>query len=264
VIDFEGVSKWYFRGTANEVLALDDVHLHCPRGQWVTIIGSNGAGKSTLVKVIAGLTLPDRGTVRLGGRTVTRSPDYKRAKYLGRIDQNPIASTAPDMTIAENLAMAHARGQRRGLRKGVTPARKKLFREALGEIGLGLENRLSTLARNLSGGQRQALGLVMATIAEPNILLLDEHAAALDPRTAVQVMQLTEIVIRKHELTTVMVTHNMQHAIRWGDRLLMMHLGRIILDISGEKKAGLTIQELVQKFHEAAGDEISEDRLILA
>lgn len=263
MIEVEGLTKWFFRGTANEVLALDDVSFECQEGVWISIVGSNGAGKSTLLKSVAGLVYPDRGRVALDGRTCTRWPDYKRARFVGRIDQDPMASTAPSMSIAENLAMAYRRGHRRGFRWGVTRARRRIFRDALAEIGIGLEDRMDSLVVNLSGGQRQALALVMATIAGTRVLLLDEHVAALDPKASLQVMHLSESTIRGHGLGCLMVTHNMEHAIRYGDRLLMMHTGKVILDVSGDEKRALTVESLVRRFHEVSGEQFSDDRALL-
>ena len=263
MIDVEGLSKWFFRSTANEVLAVDNVSFGCSEGEWISIIGSNGAGKSTLLKAVAGLVYPDRGRVALGGRTCTRWPDYKRARFVGRIDQDPMASTAPSMTVAENLAMAYRRGHRRGFRRGVTRSRRSTFRESLSEIGIGLEDRMDGLVMNLSGGQRQALALVMATIAGTKVLLLDEHVAALDPKASTQVMRLTESTVRRHGLACLMVTHNMEHAIRYGDRLLMMHTGRVILDVSGDEKRALSVDSLVDRFHQVSGERFSDDRALL-
>lgn len=264
MIEAVGLTKWFFRSTVNEVLALDEISFECPEGQWISIVGSNGAGKSTLLKCVAGLVQPDRGRVALNGVTCTRWPDWKRARLIGRIDQDPMASTAPSMTIAENLAIALKRGEKRGFRWGVTGKRRTVFRSALAEIGIGLEERLDALVLNLSGGQRQALALVMATIAGTKVLLLDEHVAALDPKASAQVLRLTERIIRTHGLSTLMVTHNMEHAIRYGDRLLMMHMGRIILDVVGEEKSSLTVESLVRRFHEASGDRFTDDRALLA
>ena len=263
MIEAENVTKWFFRSTPNEVLAVDDVSVTCREGEWISIIGSNGAGKSTFLKAIAGLVYPDRGRVALEGRTCTRWPDYKRARLVGRIDQDPLASTAPSMTIAENLAMAYRRGHRRGFRWGVTRGRRRIFRESLAEIGIGLDDRLDALVMNLSGGQRQALALVMATIAGTRVLLLDEHVAALDPKASSQVMQLTESTVRGHGLACLMVTHNMEHAIRYGDRLLMMHMGRVILDVAGDEKRALSVEALVGRFHEVSGERFSDDRALL-
>lgn len=263
MIRLRQVTHFFFRGTANEVRALDGVSLEVPTGQFVTVIGSNGAGKSTLLRVISGQVTPDEGRIELDNQDVTRWPDYRRACLVGQIDQNPLASTAPVMSIEENLAMALLRGQRRGLRRAVTRARRQLFREALAGIEMGLEHRMTARVGNLSGGQRQALALIMATLARPRLLLLDEHTAALDPKAAAQVMAITERLVRAHGLTTLMVTHNMEQAIRWGDRLLMMHRGRIILDVAGREKAGLTVAALVDRFHRASGVDFSDDRALL-
>jgi putative ABC transport system ATP-binding protein len=258
------LTKWYFRGTPNEVQALRDLSLDIREGDFIGVIGSNGAGKSTLLRTIAGLVLPDAGTVTLDGQDITRQPSYQRAQHIGRIAQDPNESTCAVMTIEENLAMAAKRGQPRGLRRAVTPARRAAFRQALAEIGLGLEARLTSRVGTLSGGQRQALALLMATVAQPQLLLLDEHLANLDPKTAELVMQLTHKLVTEHRLTTLMVTHNMSQAIHWGNRLVMMHEGRILFDVEGEAKAALSVQDLVTRFHAASHAELAEDRVLLS
>ncbi len=258
------VTKYYFRGTPNEVRALDDLSLDIREGDFICLIGSNGAGKSTLLHTIAGLTYPDAGTVTLLEQDITREPMHRRARHIGRIAQDPNESTCAVMTIEENLAMAAKRGARRGLRRAVTPARRAAFRKALSGIGLGLESRLASRVGTLSGGQRQALAVLMATLAQPKLLLLDEHLANLDPKTAEVVMQLTHALVTEHHLTTLMVTHNMSQAIHWGNRLVMMHQGRILLDVAGPAKAALTVNDLVTRFHAASQAELAEDRVLLS
>jgi putative ABC transport system ATP-binding protein len=258
-----GIAKTFLAGTPNAVTALDGVDLDVRDGELVTIIGSNGAGKSTLLKTIAGLVEPDRGGVELDGRDITREPVWRRAGEIGRIAQDPQESTCAVMTIAENLAMAAKRGQPRGLRRAVTPALAERFRAALAEVGLGLEGRLDARIGTLSGGQRQAVALLMATLTRPRLLLLDEHLASLDPKTGEAVMAMTARLIAAGALTTLMVTHNMQEAIRWGSRLVMMHAGRIILDVAGAEKSQLTVAALVERFHVASREALTEDRLLL-
>ena len=264
MIRLTGVTKRFFAGTPNEVNALDDLNLCVPPGEFVTVIGSNGAGKSTLLNAIAGLVEVDAGRVELDGTDVTNWPVYRRAQFIGRIDQNPLASTAAAMTVAENLAMAFMRGRRRGLARAVTAPREKVFREALAGVGMGLEHRLDVPVRTLSGGQRQALALVMATLVQPKLLLLDEHTAALDPQAARLVLAITERVVTTHGLTTLMVTHNMEQAIRYGSRLIMMHRGRIILDVGQDEKRRLTVRDLVARFVATSGDSFDDDRVLLA
>jgi len=264
MIKLKGISKKFFPGTSNEILALDNINFHVKPGDFVTIIGSNGAGKSTFLKVIAGVEKVDNGAILLAGKDYTPEPEFVRAQIIGRIDQDPFASTASDMTIEENLAMAYMRGQRRGLKKAVNLDRVDSFKTALAEVGLGLENRLQVPVGTLSGGQRQALALVMATIAEPKILLLDEHTAALDPQVARQIMDITRKIVEAKKLTTLMITHNMEQAIKFGNRLIMMHRGKIILDIGNEDKEKLSVHELIDKFAEASGTVFDDDRVLLA
>lgn len=264
MIKLTRVYKVFFPNTSNEVLALKDITLHVKPGDFVTLIGSNGAGKSTLLKVLAGIELPDAGRVELAGKDVTTFPEFVRAKDIGRIDQDPMTSTASDMTIEENLAMAYKRGQARRLGRAITLQKEKIFKEVLAEVGLGLENRLRVPVRTLSGGQRQALALVMATIAEPKLLLLDEHTAALDPKTAKQIIELTAKIVSSKNLTTLMITHNMEQAIKLGTRLVMMHRGQIILDLEQADKSKLTIPELIERFNAASGTTFDDDRVLLA
>jgi putative ABC transport system ATP-binding protein len=258
------VTKYFFRGTPNQVKALDRVDLEVAAADFVTIIGSNGAGKSTLIKAVAGLAMPDEGRVVFEGRDITRAPVHRRAAAIGRIAQDPAESTCAVLTIEENLALAEKRGRARGLAIAVNAAARARYRAALAPIGLGLENRLAVRIGTLSGGQRQTLALLMATISGSRLLLLDEHLAALDPKTAEIVMALTGRLVAEQKLTTLMITHNMQDAIRWGNRLLMMHAGRIIFDVAGEAKAALTVPALVAKFHDASKGDLTDDRVLLS
>ena len=257
ILELRGITTLFFRGTANEVRALDRLDLAVAEGDFMTIIGSNGAGKSTVIKAIAGLAPPDEGSVVFEGRDITRAPVHLRAGAIGRIAQDPAESTCAVMTIEENLAMAAKRGQARGLRLAVTNELREQFRLALAPIGLGLETRLAARVGTLSGGQRQALALLMATISGSRLLLLDEHAASLDPKTAEIVMALTARLVEERRLTTLMVTHNMQDAIRFGNRLVMMHAGRVIFDARGAEKAALTVPGLVARFHQVAEDKLA-------
>jgi putative tryptophan/tyrosine transport system ATP-binding protein len=264
MLALDGLVKRFGAGTAAEVTALDGVSLAVSAGEFVTLIGSNGAGKSTLLRAILGTVVPERGRVTLDGRDLTREPVHRRACDVGRIAQDPGESTCAGMTVEENLAMAAQRGRARGLGWAVTAARREAFRGRLAEVGLGLEGRLGTRAGTLSGGQRQALGLLMATLTTPKVLLLDEHTASLDPKAAELVMAFTGRLVADARLTTLMVTHNMHQAIRWGSRLVMMHAGRVVLDVRGQEKERLHVQELVTKFYEASGTELTEDRLLLS
>ncbi len=259
-----GIVKKFNAGTVNEKVALNGLDLTLGKGDFVTVIGGNGAGKSTMLNAIAGVWRVDSGSVILDGVDITGLPEYKRAKYLGRVFQDPMMGTAADMQIEENLALAARRGKRKTLAPGIRKAERAQYREMLSELGLGLEDRLSVKVGTLSGGQRQALTLLMATLRKPKILLLDEHTAALDPKTAARVMELTEEIVRSQEITTLMITHNMKDAIKYGDRLIMMNAGKIILDISGDAKKNLTVEDLMKRFSEASGEEFSGDRAILA
>jgi putative ABC transport system ATP-binding protein len=264
LVEVAGLTKRFLRGTPTEVTALDDLSLAVPPGDFVTLIGPNGAGKSTLLRAISGAVAVDAGRVVLGGTDVTRTPEHRRARFVGRVDQDPLGSTAPMMTIEENLAMAARRGQPRGLAVAVTPARRRWFRELLAELDLGLEARLGVRVGTLSGGQRQALALVMATMGDPPVLLLDEHTASLDPRVGRQVMEITDRLVGRRRLTTLMVTHNMEQAIRWGNRLVMMSAGRVVLDIRSPEKQGLGVADLVERFQRRTGEVFAEDRALLA
>jgi putative ABC transport system ATP-binding protein len=259
------VRKVFNAGTVNEKVALQQIDLHLAPGDFATVIGSNGAGKSTLMNVISGGIIPDQGSVVIDGKDVTKLGEHQRASLIGRVFQDPTAGTAPHMTIEENLAIAYARGQRRTFSLGVNRRKREIFREQLRLLDQGLEDRLKTKVGFLSGGQRQALSLLMATFTRPKILLLDEHTAALDPKRAQLIVELTRKIVEQHQLTTLMVTHNMEQALTMGNRLLMLHEGRIILDIPQEKKQQMTTQDLLRAFEEARGGEaFAEDRFILA
>jgi len=264
MLDITNVSKTFNAGTVNEKRALDSVELHLNSGDFVTVIGSNGAGKSTLLNAVAGTWPVDSGSIVIGGQDVTGLPDYKRASLLGRVFQDPMTGTAADMMIEENLALAARRGRRRGLRWQITPAEREVFHKRLQSLGLGLEDRMGIKVGLLSGGQRQALTLLMATLQNPRLLLLDEHTAALDPTTAAKVLELSDAVISENHLTALMVTHNMKDAIRHGNRLIMMNDGKIILDVSGEEKSRLTKADLLQKFSELSGSTLENDRVLLS
>jgi putative ABC transport system ATP-binding protein len=255
--------KVFFPRTVNEVVALNDISLDVQPGDFITIIGSDGSGKSTLLNTIAGTILATGGSVRLAGKDITKLPEHSRAKLIGRVFQDPRAGTAPSMSIQENMAMAYMRGHRRGLGPGVPGRLKRQMKDSLSELDMGLENRLGTQVSKLSGGQRQAISLLMATVAEPCLLLLDEHTAALDPKVAGTIMDLTGKIVLERRLTTLMVTHNMEIALKWGNRLIMMHAGRVILDVMGPTKDALTVQALISKFHEAAGEALAVDRMLL-
>ncbi len=256
------VTKTFFPYSVNERVALDDFSLTLADGDFVTVIGSNGAGKSTLLSVIAGVYRPERGSLTLDGHDVTRAPEHAKARYVGRVFQDPMAGTAPGLTIEENMAVALHRGHRRGLGRGVTSAKRTRFREELAVLGLGLEDRLTTKVGYLSGGQRQALSLVMAVFSRPSILLLDEHTAALDPARAELITRITAQEVAAHRLTTVMVTHNMEQALRLGNRLILMHEGRIQLELSGPDKQAATVDSLLDQFARRTGG-LASDRTLL-
>ena len=258
------VYKTFNKGTINEKKALCGLNLHLNPGEFVTVIGGNGAGKSTLLNMIAGVYPIDNGRIEIDGVNISRQPEHRRAKYIGRVFQDPMRGTAAGMEIEENLALAYRRGKKRTLRWGVTKKERALYEEKLKILNLGLETRMSSKVGLLSGGQRQALTLLMATLIEPKLLLLDEHTAALDPKTARTVLDLTEKIIVENNLTALMVTNNMKDAIRLGNRLIMMHEGRIIYDVSGEEKKQLHVSDLLAKFEEASGGEFANDRMILS
>ena len=258
------VSKTFNTGTINEKKALVDLNLHLEPGDFVTVIGGNGAGKSTMLNAVAGVWPVDGGTISIDGVDVTGLPEHKRAAFIGRVFQDPMLGTAPNMQIEENLALAYRRGQKRGLRWGVTRAERALYRERLATLGLGLEDRMTSKVGLLSGGQRQALTLLMAALQKPKLLLLDEHTAALDPATAAKVLELSDKIVQENSLTAMMITHNMKDAIVHGNRLIMMNEGRIILDIRGEDKKKLTKADLLQKFAEVAGVQEETDSVLLS
>ena len=263
MLKINGVYKTFNRGTINEKRALNGVDLELNEGDFVTIIGGNGAGKSTLLNSICGVFPVVSGSIVIDGKDVTRLPEHKRAKYLGRVYQDPMMGTAADMWIEENMSLAYRRGMSRGLKWAITSKERKMYREMLSQLGLGLEDRLSSKVGLLSGGQRQALTLLMAVMRKPKLLLLDEHTAALDPKTAETVLELSEKFISEGNLTTLMITHNMKDAITHGNRLIMMHEGRVIYDVSGEEKKKLTVDDLLKKFADLSGEEFANDRALL-
>ena len=258
------VRKTFNKGTINEKKALNGIDLTLNDGDFVTVIGGNGAGKSTMLNMIAGVYPIDSGKIEIDGVNISRQPEYKRAKYIGRVFQDPMKGTAAGMEIQENMALAFRRGQKRGLGWGIRANEKDYYRDLLTRLGLGLQNRMSSKVGLLSGGQRQALTLLMATLQKPKLLLLDEHTAALDPQTARKVLDLTNEMVTEQNLTALMVTHNMKDAIQIGNRLIMMHDGRIIYDVSGKEKKELTVDDLLKKFAEASGGEFANDRMMLA
>ena len=264
MLDLKDISKTFHAGTVNEKTALDGLSLHLNEGDFVTVIGGNGAGKSTMLNAVAGVWPVDEGTIEIDGVNVTKFPEYKRASYLGRVFQDPMNGTAATMQIEENMALASRRRKFRSLRKGITSKEREFYREQLKTLGLGLEDRMTSKVGLLSGGQRQALTLLMATLKRPRLLLLDEHTAALDPKTAAKVLELTDQIVQRDHLTTLMITHNMKDAITHGNRLIMMNAGKIIFDASGEEKKRLTVQDLLVKFEEAGGEDALSDRMILA
>ena len=264
MLKITNLQKTFNPGTVNAKTALAGLDLTLADGDFVTVIGGNGAGKSTLLNAISGVWKPDYGTVEIDGVDVTHMPEYQRAKFLGRVFQDPMMGTSPDMEIAENLSIAARRGTKRKFVWGIRKGERERYRQLLAPLELGLENRLSAKVGLLSGGQRQALTLLMATLNRPKLLLLDEHTAALDPKTAAKVLELTNKIVTENQLTTLMITHNMRDAITYGNRLIMMHEGRIIVDVSGEDKKKLTVDALLDLFTKASGSEFSNDRAILA
>jgi len=255
MLKLKGVRKVFNTGTPDEKVAIDDIDISLGKGEFVTVIGSNGAGKTTLLNLISGTCQPDQGDIFIDGLNVTHLPEYKRATYLGRIFQNPLMGTAASMTIEENLGMADLRGKARTLRWGVSRTRREHYVRLLKQMKLGLEDRLKQTVNLLSGGQRQSLTLLMATLSLPKLLLLDEHTAALDPKTAIRVMTLTAEIIEQHQLTAIMVTHNMEQAIKYGNRLIMLHGGRVQLDIRDAEKESFTVAEAVKRFGSTLKDE---------
>ena len=264
MLEVKGVYKTFNPGTINEKKALNGIDLTLNEGDFVTVIGGNGAGKSTILNMITGVYPVDSGKIIIDGVDVTKLPEHKRAKYLGRVFQDPMTGTAADMQIEENLALASRRGKRRTLRGGITKKEKEHYREMLKMLDLGLEDRLTSKVGLLSGGQRQAITLLMATMKKPKILLLDEHTAALDPQTAAKVLKITDELVHEGNITTLMITHNMKDAIRLGNRLIMMYNGKIIYDISGEEKKNLKVQDLLSLFEKASNGEFANDRMLLS
>ena len=263
MLEIKNIYKTFNAGTVNEKCALKGVNLTLEDGDFVTVIGGNGAGKSTLLNAIAGVWPVDEGEIIIDGKNVTKLPEHKRAAYLGRVFQDPMNGTAATMGIEENLALALRRGQTRTLRAGIKGSEREVYKKLLATLGLGLEDRLTSKVGLLSGGQRQALTLLMATLKKPKLLLLDEHTAALDPKTAAKVLETTEMIVNRDKLTTLMITHNMKDAIAHGNRLIMMMDGNIILDIRGEEKKNLTVEDLLHKFEEVSGEEFTNDKAIL-
>jgi len=264
MLDIINVSKTFNANTVNEKQVFDGLSLHLNKGDFVTVIGGNGAGKSTMLNVVSGAITPDEGSVVIDGVDVTKLPEHKRAKYIGRVFQDPRMGTATDMWVEENMAVADCRGLRRGLRWSITNKDRERYKKQLALLDLGLEDRLSTKMGLLSGGQRQAVTLLMAAMKSPKLLLLDEHTAALDPKTAAKVLEITDKLITENGLTALMVTHNMRDAIAHGNRLIMMNNGRVILDVSGEEKKSLTVEALLEKFTKVSGEQFANDRALLS
>ena len=264
MLEIKEIWKTFNAGTVNEKQALRGVGLTLNDGDFCTVIGGNGAGKSTMLNAVAGTFPVDAGTISIGGTDVTHLPEFKRAKFIGRVFQDPMMGTAPTMQIDENLALAARRGQSRGLKWGITKAEKEHYQELLHGLDLGLEDRLTSKVGLLSGGQRQALTLLMASLQKPKLLLLDEHTAALDPKTAAKVLELSDRIVAENRLTTMMVTHNMKDAIAHGNRLIMMYNGRIVIDVSGEEKKKLTVPQLLELFSKVSGSDEADDKLLLS
>lgn len=263
MIEITDLVKIFHQGSVNEVLALSGINLQVRKGDFITVIGSNGAGKSTLLNCLAGSYPIDGGHILIDDQDVSRWPEYRRATQISRVFQDPLLGTCGPLSIEQNLSLANRRGKPHGLKRGVRRSDRKLFREQLSQLNLGLENRLKDSVGLLSGGQRQALTLLMATLIEPKILLLDEHTAALDPKTAQQVLKLTQKFIDDQHLTALMVTHNMRQALQLGNRLIMLHSGQIILDVSGEEKGAMTVENLLEQFYKVRGEEFVSDRMLL-
>ena len=264
MLELKNIYKTFNPGTVNEKVALNGLELTLEEGDFVTVIGGNGAGKSTMLNAVAGVWPIDMGRILIDGQDITRLPEHKRAKYIGRVFQDPMMGTAATMGIEENLALAARRGASRTLRPGITRKEREQYRQALAGLGLGLEDRMTSKVGLLSGGQRQALTLLMATLKKPKLLLLDEHTAALDPKTAAKVLDLSEKIVTEHHLTTLMITHNMKDAIKYGNRLIMMYEGRIIYDVRGKEKQNLDVADLLAKFEQVSGDEAANDRMLLS
>ncbi len=263
MLEIKNIKKTFNAGTVNEKVALDGLSLTINDGEFVTVIGGNGAGKSTLLNAVCGTWRVDSGRILIDNSDVTNMPEYKRAKFLGRVFQDPMMGTAADMEIEENLALATRRGKHRGLKKGITSAERENYKKLLSELGLGLEDRLKTKMGLLSGGQRQTVTLLMAAMNKPKLLLLDEHTAALDPKTAAKVLEITQRVVTENNLTTLMITHNMRDAIKYGNRLIMLYEGKIAFDVSGEEKKNLSVEQLLELFNKAKID-FSSDKAILS
>ena len=264
MLKLENIWKTFNPGTINEKVALQNLSLTMEEGDFVTVIGGNGAGKSTMLNAVAGVFGVDSGKILIDGVDVTNLPEYKRAKYIGRVFQDPMMGTAATMQIEENLALAARRGQSRTLRAGITRAEREAYMDQLKILGLGLENRMTAKVGLLSGGQRQALTLLMATLQRPKLLLLDEHTAALDPKTAAKVLDATQRIVQKDNLTTLMITHNMRDAIAYGNRLIMMYEGHVVVDVSGEEKKKLTVEQLLNLFSQASGSDEVDDKMVLS
>ena len=264
MLKIENVKKVFNPNTVNEKVALNGLNLELKPGDFVTVIGGNGAGKSTMLNAVAGVYSVDEGHIYIDGVDVTKLPEYKRAKFIGRVFQDPMMGTAATMQIEENLALAARRGTARTLRAGITKQERENYREQLAILGLGLEDRMTAKVGLLSGGQRQALTLLMATLKKPKLLLLDEHTAALDPKTAAKVLETTQKIVEKSNLTTLMITHNMRDAIAYGNRLIMMYDGRVVVDVSGEEKKNLTVEQLLNLFSQASGSDEANDKMLLS
>ena len=264
MLQIKNIFKTFNPGTVNEKVALKGLDLHLKEGDFVTVIGGNGAGKSTMLNCVAGVYTVEEGQILIDGVDVTRLPEYKRAKFIGRVFQDPMMGTAATMQIEENLALAARRGKPRTLKPGITKAEREFYKEQLKILDLGLEERLTAKVGLLSGGQRQALTLLMATLQQPKLLLLDEHTAALDPKTAEKVLEATQKIVDKSGLTTLMITHNMRDAINYGNRLIMMYDGKVVIDISGEEKKKLTVEQLLSLFSKASGSDEANDKLLLS
>ncbi len=264
MLEIKNVTKIFNAGTVNEKVALDNVSITLNDGDFVTVIGGNGAGKSTLLNSVAGTYSVDEGNIIIDGTDITKLPEYKRATFIGRVFQDPMTGTAADMWIEENMAIAMRRGRSKGLAWAINDADRRLYKDMLKRLDLGLEERLSTKVGLLSGGQRQAITLLMASMNNPKLLLLDEHTAALDPKTAAKVLSITDEIVNREKLTTLMITHNMKDAITYGNRLIMMNNGKILIDISGEEKKKLSVENLLQLFSKASGDEFTSDKALLS
>ena len=264
MLKLDNICKTFNKGTINEKKALAGLSLHLEPGDFVTVIGGNGAGKSTMLNAVAGVWPVDSGRILLDGVDVTALPEHKRAGYIGRVFQDPMMGTAPNMQIEENMALAMRRGEKRGLRWAVTNSEREQFREQLSTLGLGLEDRMTAKVGLLSGGQRQALTLLMASLKKPKLLLLDEHTAALDPATAAKVLEISDKIVEENQLTTMMITHNMKDAIRHGNRLIMMDAGQVVVDVSGEEKKKLTVPDLLAMFSRASGSDEANDKMLLS